>query len=236
MSRVDSVRLAIEKARATGHRPDRRRAGLRRVLPVLRRPAARGRRGRHRDHPAGRLGARPRGRRGRRRGRHLDGLHAPPPLPALGRRALAHAVEHARPDRRQRVGDGFARRLRLATEAEVQVALHHPHERARGLARRRAAGCARRRSPPRCGARWRRRSAARARCTPARPRGRRLRASASARMTGPCSAYTSTMPSSASRAELRPSPVPRSQRSDIANSSAPRCSTTCSTRWWRSRK
>ena len=29
----------------------------------------------HRDHPAGRLDARPGGRRGGRRGRHLDGLH-----------------------------------------------------------------------------------------------------------------------------------------------------------------
>ena len=66
-----------------GHGPDRRRARLRRLLPVLRRSAARGRRGRHRDHPAGRLGARPRGRRGGRRRRDLDGVHPPPPFPAL---------------------------------------------------------------------------------------------------------------------------------------------------------
>ena len=37
MSRVDSVRLAIDKAARDRHRPDRRRARLRRVLPVLRR-------------------------------------------------------------------------------------------------------------------------------------------------------------------------------------------------------
>ena len=84
MSRVDSVKLAIEKAAGHGHRPHGRRARLRRLLPVLRRAAARRRRGRHGDHPARRLEARPRGGRGRRRRRHLDGLHPPPPLPALG--------------------------------------------------------------------------------------------------------------------------------------------------------
>ena len=41
MSRVDSVRLAIEKARAAGSDLQRRGAGLRRVLPVRRRAAAR---------------------------------------------------------------------------------------------------------------------------------------------------------------------------------------------------
>ena len=87
MSRVDSVRLAIEKARDGRHRPRRLGARLGRVLPVLRRPAARDRRGRDLHHPAGRLEARPRGRRGRGRRRHLDGLHPPPALQALdGRR------------------------------------------------------------------------------------------------------------------------------------------------------
>ena len=83
MSRVDSVRLAIEKARDGGHRPHRLGARVGRVLPVRRRPAARGRRGRDLHHPAGRLEARPRGRRGRRRGRHLDGVHPPQALQAL---------------------------------------------------------------------------------------------------------------------------------------------------------
>ena len=41
MSRVDSVRLAIEKARAIGRRPAGRGDGLGRLLPVPRRPAAR---------------------------------------------------------------------------------------------------------------------------------------------------------------------------------------------------
>ena len=56
MSRVDSVRLALEKARDG---VDGRRAGLRRLLPVRRRPRAGDRGGRHRDHPAGRLDPRP---------------------------------------------------------------------------------------------------------------------------------------------------------------------------------
>ena len=95
MSRVDSVRLAIEKARAGRLLAARRRAGLRRLLPVRRRPAARDRRGRHGDHPAGRLDARPRGRRGRRRRRHQHGLHAPPPLQALDRHAAIAVPQRA---------------------------------------------------------------------------------------------------------------------------------------------
>ena len=83
MSRVDSVRLAIEKARDGGHDLSGSALATRRVLPVLRRAAARGRGGRDLHHPAGRLQARSRGGRGRRRGRHLDGLHAPPALQAL---------------------------------------------------------------------------------------------------------------------------------------------------------
>ena len=67
MSRVDSVRIAVEKAREHGQSLGRR-ARLRRVLPLRRRPRARPR-GRHlRDHPARRLDARRRGRRGVRRG------------------------------------------------------------------------------------------------------------------------------------------------------------------------
>ena len=105
MSRVDSVRLAIDKARATDTDLTRRRAGVRRLLPVLRRSAARRRRGRHGRHPAGRLGARPRGGRGRRRRRDLDGLHAPAPLPALSRSSSATACsgpESARASSRTR--------------------------------------------------------------------------------------------------------------------------------------
>ena len=55
MSRVDAVRIAVEKAREFGHDPTGRRARLRRLLPVPRRPADRPRRRRDRDRPAGRL-------------------------------------------------------------------------------------------------------------------------------------------------------------------------------------
>ena len=60
-----------------------RRACLRRVLPVRRRPRDRARGGHRRDHPAGWLEARRRGRRRRARGRCCDGLRRPPALPAL---------------------------------------------------------------------------------------------------------------------------------------------------------
>ena len=165
MSRVDSVRIAIEKAAATEHRPDRRRARLGRVLPVLRRPAAGGRRGRHGDHPAGRLQARPRGRRGRRRRRHLDGLHAPPPLQALTRCARPR---RARAPRAAPHASGAAARGSLAPMDPATIAravaigraaigaalLAAPRTRRHALARRRRRAARRRRSPsPALGAR-----------------------------------------------------------------------------------
>ena len=81
MSRVDSVRLAVEKARRRLARG--RRAGLRRVLPVRRRPRA-GDRGRRAAiiQPGGSVRDE-RGHRRRRRGRRRDGVHRPPPLPPL---------------------------------------------------------------------------------------------------------------------------------------------------------
>ncbi|CAA9534503.1 MAG: IMP cyclohydrolase / Phosphoribosylaminoimidazolecarboxamide formyltransferase, partial [uncultured Solirubrobacteraceae bacterium] len=77
-------RLGAHRARE-GDRGDAdgRRDGVGRVLPVLRRPRARHRGRGHRDHPAGRLGARRGGHRGRREGRRDDGLHAQAPLPPL---------------------------------------------------------------------------------------------------------------------------------------------------------
>ena len=88
MSRVDSVRIAIDKAheaRGDGRdgAPGRLGGGLGRVLPVRRRPAHGDGRRRRGDHPARRLEARRRGDQGRRRGRRDDGPHRPPPLPPL---------------------------------------------------------------------------------------------------------------------------------------------------------
>ena len=88
MSRVDSVRIAVDKARdarreAADDAPRRLGGRLRRVLPLPRR--ARGGDPRRRDgaHPAGRLEARRRGDRRLRRGGRGDGVHRPPPLPPL---------------------------------------------------------------------------------------------------------------------------------------------------------
>ena len=73
MSRVDSVFLAVHKARQQGHDPGGQRPRLRRVLPLRRRRRGSGGGRHHRDHPAGRLGARRRGDRGGRPARHRDG-------------------------------------------------------------------------------------------------------------------------------------------------------------------
>ena len=80
MSRLDSVRIAVEKAGRSG---PGRRARLRRLLPVPRRPRRRRRGGRHRDHPARRLEARRRDPRRLRRARHGHDPDRPPPFPPL---------------------------------------------------------------------------------------------------------------------------------------------------------
>ncbi len=85
-SRVDAVRIAVEKARE--FRSDAAGgilACLRRLLPLRRRPAAGDRRRRDGDDPAGRLGARWRGRRGGRRCGRGDGRDRTPALQALAR-------------------------------------------------------------------------------------------------------------------------------------------------------
>ena len=88
MSRVDSVRLAVEKcrerARRGGRRPARRLGRrLRRLLPLRRRPPGGDRGRRHLGDRARRLQTRRRGDRSLRRGRRGDGLHQAPPLPPL---------------------------------------------------------------------------------------------------------------------------------------------------------
>ena len=83
MSRVDAVRIAVEKAREHGHETAGAVACERRVLPVRGRPAARARRGHRRADPAGRLDPRRRDGGGGRGGRRSDGLHRPEALPAL---------------------------------------------------------------------------------------------------------------------------------------------------------
>ena len=125
MSRVDSVRIAVEKAReglAGG-----RRARLRRLLPVRRRPAARDRRRRHRDHPAGRLGARRRGHRGGRRGRRRDGLHEPAALPALSARTRDLAGVRLACHLLEARADSNPRAQKVDGEKDRSL-LHHEHD------------------------------------------------------------------------------------------------------------
>ena len=65
MSRVDAVRIAVEKARELGHSLEGAVLASDAFFPFADGPRARARGGHRRDHPAGRLEAR---RRGRRRG------------------------------------------------------------------------------------------------------------------------------------------------------------------------
>ena len=89
MSRVDSVRLAVEKCReARGDEADGLLAGSAvasdAFFPFADGPQAAIEAGATAVIQPGRLEARRRGDRGLRRGRRRDGLHQAPPLPALG--------------------------------------------------------------------------------------------------------------------------------------------------------
>ena len=93
MSRVDSVRIAVDKAAAAGLSLDGAALASDAFFPFADGPQAGDRRGRAGDHPAGRIAARPGGRRGLRRRRRRDGLHGAPPLPPL---MAPCAVRHLR--------------------------------------------------------------------------------------------------------------------------------------------
>ncbi len=98
MSRVDSVRLAVDKARAAELPLAGRGARLGRLLPLRRRPPGGGRGRRAGDHPAGWVTARPRGGGRLRCRRRRDGLHGPAPLPSLN--LVQVAAQHGRKLRR----------------------------------------------------------------------------------------------------------------------------------------
>ena len=88
MSRVDSVRLAVEKCRdARGEQADGLLAGSAvasdAFFPFADGPELAIQAGANCGDPARRLQTRRRGDRGLRRRRHRDGLHQAPPLPAL---------------------------------------------------------------------------------------------------------------------------------------------------------
>ena len=116
MSRVDAVRLAIEKAGDAGASLAGRGARLGRVLPVRRRPGGGDRGGRDVRDPAGRIQARPGGRRGRRRGRDQHGLHAPAALQALTRAGAS---------KRQKRGSRATRRTVPATHRTPPAAIEN---------------------------------------------------------------------------------------------------------------
>ncbi len=96
MSRVDAVRLAIEKAREHGHALEGAVLASDAFFPFADGPAARARCRRRGAHPAGWLEARRRGDRCRLGCGRCDALHGPPPLPALGRK-LSATPRAARP-------------------------------------------------------------------------------------------------------------------------------------------
>ena len=122
MSRVDAVRIALEKAREHGHSTAGAALASDAYLPVRGRAAASAGRGRHGDHPAGRLEARRGGgRSGRARRRH-DGLHPPPPLPPLthlrrGAWTATKALARLRDEREPASQAGQVDRLRGGIEA-----------------------------------------------------------------------------------------------------------------------
>ena len=91
MSRVDSARIAARKAldaaeamKLEGAAHQRLGGGLRRFLPLRRRPPRHDRSGRHRGDTARRLGARRRSDQGGRRARRGDGVHRRAAFQALG--------------------------------------------------------------------------------------------------------------------------------------------------------
>ncbi len=95
MSRVDAVRIAVEKAQESqGGVGSNQLAGAslasRRLLPLPRRSGTRIAGGRHRDRAARRLGARRGGRRGHRRGRRRYGGYWCSTLPPLSAPEVPH--------------------------------------------------------------------------------------------------------------------------------------------------
>ena len=97
MSRVDSVFLAVHKARQQGHDPAGSVLASDGFFPFADgvEQAAGG--GRDRHHPARRLGARRRSRRGRQPARHGDGHDRPPPVPTLAHGSHDRSTPQERP-------------------------------------------------------------------------------------------------------------------------------------------
>ena len=99
MSRVDAVRIAVEKAREHGHDLHGAILASDAFFPFADGPAARPRRRDLGDRPAGRLAPRRGGGRGRRGGRCRDGLHRAQALPALALLVSRHTPRLTRSGR-----------------------------------------------------------------------------------------------------------------------------------------
>ena len=139
MSRVDSVRLAVEKAQAD--RSQGAALASDAFFPFADGPELGDRGRRHGDHPARRLGARRRGRRGGRGGRRRDGLHRAPPLPPLSGAPVTASSASARAARRGR-GRLLPRRARRRARLGRRAARRSRRTGRRRARRRRRAGAA----------------------------------------------------------------------------------------------
>ena len=109
MSRVDAVKIALEKAREHGHDVTGSVLASDAFFPFADGPQLALDGGRRRDRPAGRLEARRRSRRCGRGGRRVDGLHRATAFPALG--AVYGAVSGHAGEARMSVCPGSRERL-----------------------------------------------------------------------------------------------------------------------------
>ena len=126
MSRVDAVRIAVEKAREHGHDLEGAALASDAFFPFPDGPRLALEAGVARDHPAGRLEARlGRGRRGQRR-RRDDGLHRPAPLPPLTTGAAAPTLRARTRPRKRPVRPETAPVIAISVQARWKCEMSTP--------------------------------------------------------------------------------------------------------------
>ena len=133
MSRVDAVRIAIEKARELGHSLEGAVLASDAFFPFADGPQLALDAGVAAVHPARRIEARRRGDRGGLGGRRGDGLHRPPPLQALmddfdldvRRHVYFSVVANGRPPTTTETASAFGRDEEEIVDAYVR--LHDAH-------------------------------------------------------------------------------------------------------------
>ena len=233
MSRVDSVRLAIEKAREAGTRPAAAQRWRRDAFfPFADGPQLAIDAGATCIIQPGGSKRDPEVVEAADAGRHLDGLHAPPALQALGaRRRTACASRSCRSCRRR----PRARRWDRARDGG-QIAVVHDRQRPRGLARvagQHVPGVDLALDVTRDGVDEVLRASRGRPSPPPGRRPRRRRAPAARRHAARTRPPRRPSPHGSPRAR---SPSALSQMSAICDALRRSRSTTLSTRWWRSRK